>query len=149
MSSSKSRVWAGGGMTSLMFTVSNKLLATSGEISKETFCWFVWVSKFITIRGLVLSKWQSCNCYAKHPKSIYKYLTKWNQLFWSLLFEALYHCDSSSGRGYCVEFLGKTLYSVHPGIKWVSVTLIPGASLGWTRGVEILLVASCYIQKWE
>ena len=53
---------------------------------------------------------------------------------------------SSPGRGDCVAFLGKILYShsasLHPGDKML------GGNLRWTsipsRGVAILLVASCY-----
>ena len=58
---------------------------------------------------------------------------------------------SSPGRGDCVVFLGKTLYS-HSATevyKWVPATLMLGVALRWTSipsrgGVEILLVASCY-----
>ena len=46
---------------------------------------------------------------------------------------------SSPGRGYCVVFLGKTLYShcasLHPSVymcKWVLVNLRLGITLQWT-----------------
>ena len=44
---------------------------------------------------------------------------------------------SGPGRGNCVVFLGKTLYShgasLHPGVnKWVPVNLMLGVTLRWT-----------------
>ena len=44
---------------------------------------------------------------------------------------------SSPGRGHCVVFVGKTLYShgasLHPGVfKWVLVNLVLGVTLRWT-----------------
>ena len=53
---------------------------------------------------------------------------------------------SSSGRGHCVVFLGKTLYSTQV-YKWVPANLMLGVTLRWTRGsgnTLSRLVASCY-----
>ena len=58
----------------------------------------------------------------------------------------------SPGRGDCVVLLGKTIYShsasLHPGVYMGTGDKILGGSLRWTsipsRGVAILLVASCY-----
>ena len=65
---------------------------------------------------------------------------------------------SSAGRGHCVVFLGKTLYShsasLHPGVEMGTSELLGQpdkmlwSNLRWTsipsRGVTVLLVASCY-----
>ena len=62
----------------------------------------------------------------------------------------------SPGRGHCVVFLGKTLYShsasLHPGKNsWGKPNKLLGGDLRWTsilsRGVEILLAASCYRKR--
>ena len=61
---------------------------------------------------------------------------------------------SSPGRGHCVVFLGKTLYSHSASLstqvyKWVPVNLMLGGNPATDNhpiqgGVEILLVTSCY-----
>ena len=60
---------------------------------------------------------------------------------------------SGPGRGHCVVFLGKTLYShgasLHPGVKMGTGEFNAGgnSAMDWhpiQGGVEILLVASCY-----
>ena len=54
---------------------------------------------------------------------------------------------SSPGRGHCVAFLGKKLYShsapLHQVYKWVPANLMPG-NPAIQGGVEIFLVTSCY-----
>ena len=60
---------------------------------------------------------------------------------------------SGPGRGHCVVFLGKTLYShyasLHPGVYMGTGKFNAGGNpvMDWhpiQGGVEILLVASCY-----
>lgn len=61
--------------------------------------------------------------------------------------------SSSGGRGHCVVFLGKTLYSrsssFHPDVQMVTGNLMLGGNHAMDEhpiqgGVEILIVASCY-----
>ena len=60
---------------------------------------------------------------------------------------------SSPGRGHCVVFLGKTLYShsasLNPGVQMVPANLMlrGNSAMDWhpiQGGVEKLLVASCH-----
>ena len=61
---------------------------------------------------------------------------------------------SSPGRGHCVVFLGKTLYSHSASLsaqvhKWAPAVLMLGVTLRWTSipftgGVDTLVVSSCY-----